>query len=205
MQLFAGRYWLLSERIGGQNSLVQFASNQSGGFAQYAIKFFFDQAAFNAEAAVHAHVHLREIAPRRIDEVNGLAELDVPAGLVPEHAAASDDVLALAGCVYPPFLVTERGMPLEDTALWLSEGPQQAAALAFLQDVARLLEQVHAEGYVHCRVGPRTVLLLLQSQAWRLCGFRDMRAIGTLPSLRACLPPQLFRSTLAALHSHLHV
>ena len=215
--LFASKFRLLPERVSTADScassLVQFASDSHGGYFHFALRFFFDSAAFDAEVAAYARPQLAAVLPqlrgtfpahceaspaaahsgtyrseiepsapdasRRADDSGASADRHSGRGASSDASWQHTTSHAAALVRYPPFLVTERAMPLAE---WQAAG-RPALVLAMFQDVARLLAAVHANGRVHTRVSPRSVLLLLQTQAWRLCSFRSAQLAGAAPSV----------------------
>jgi serine/threonine protein kinase len=101
------------------------------------------------------------------------------------YAASSNSDSAVRthdGYVFPPFLVMERGMTLAE---WIGEPRPSLAVLSLFSEVANLLKQVHAANYAHRDLKPDNVLLLLQTQAWRLIDFGIAAPLGTLaPDMR---------------------
>ena len=75
---------------------------------------------------------------------------------------------ARSGYVFPPFLVMERGMTLAE---WVQQRRDALAVLSMFKDCAALLATLHAAGHVHRDLKPDNVLLMLQTQAWRLIDF----------------------------------
>lgn len=83
---------------------LQFARDQSGGFQQFAIKFFLDSKDFGLEEAMYAQPELRKVLPNLID---ARAQRD------PSSIATAK---SRHGYVFPPFLVLERGLSLAECA-----------------------------------------------------------------------------------------
>ena len=77
-------------------------------------------------------------------------------------------VRARSGYVFPPFLVMERGMTLAE---WLQAPRDSLAVLGMFNSCAALLATLHAAGQVHRDLKPDNVLLMLQTQNWRLIDF----------------------------------
>jgi serine/threonine protein kinase len=98
---------------------------------------------------------------------------------LPNLYASHDNVDSMLrgpqGFVFPPFLVTERGQPLTE---WLQGPRDNLLLLAMVRDLAELLAALHAAGHVHRDVKPDNVLLMLQTQAWRLIDFGISAPIG---------------------------
>lgn len=205
--LFMRRFRLLPQRRvpsrAAPASVVQFASDARGSVFNYALRFFLDSAAYDAEVAAYAVPQLASVmapmdgnfpchceAVPASDQASaqhrraGAAERGPNSafgslclrsgGLSTSSAASQDEARSSTLIYYPPLLVTERAVPLAE---WRPEGGQ-AHVLAMFQDVARLLSTVHAAGRVHGRLNAHAVLLLLQTQAWRLCDFRTATLAG---------------------------
>jgi serine/threonine protein kinase len=71
----------------------------------------------------------------------------------------------------------ERGMTLAE---WVWEPRAGLAVLSMFSEVANLLAQVHAANYAHRDLKPDNVLLMLQTQTWRLIDFGIAAPFGTL-------------------------
>ena len=67
--------------------------------------------------------------------------------------------------VFPPFLVTDRGITLLQ---WAESFRSPSAVLAMVAEVAELLGTMHRGGIVHRDVKPANLLLILRTQHWRL-------------------------------------
>ena len=95
-------------------------------------------------------------------------------------ASANSDgaVRARSGYVFPPFFVTERGITLAE---WVQQGRDALAVLGMCKEVAELLATLHAAGQVHRDIKPDNVLLMLQTQTWRLIDFGIAAAAGVPP------------------------
>jgi serine/threonine protein kinase len=82
------------------------------------------------------------------------------------------------GFKLPPFMIVERGCSLSDRQ---AASPLAfAAAVHMMYEIARLLQFVHGAGRVHRDVCPDNVLLMVQSQAWRLSDFGVSTPLGAL-------------------------
>ena len=94
-------------------------------------------------------------------------------------SAANGDgaVRARSGFAFPPFLVMERGMTLAE---WVQAPRDALAVLSMFKDCAALLATLHAAGHVHRDLKPDNVLLMLQTQAWRLIDFGIAAPAGAL-------------------------
>ena len=93
-------------------------------------------------------------------------------------------VRARSGYVFPPFLVMERGMTLAE---WLQAPRDSLAVLSMFKDCAALLATLHAAGHVHRDLKPDNVLLMLQTQAWRLIDFGIAAPAGALRLAAHCV------------------
>lgn len=85
------------------------------------------------------------------------------------------------GTLYP-YLVYERGLPAPEWQLRDRTGNE---VLAFVEALADLLAQVHAQGLVHGHVEPGNVHLM-HSKGWRLL---DVGCAVPCGVLRCCLCP----------------
>ena len=99
--------------------------------------------------------------------------------IVPELFAGSENgdsqCRARNGYVFPPFLVMERGMTLAE---WVQQEPEALSVLSMFKACAALLARLHAAGQVHRDIKPDNVLLMLQTQAWRLIDFGIAAPVG---------------------------
>jgi serine/threonine protein kinase len=118
------------------------------------------------------------------EEEHRMYEVAAVKPTLPQLYASSNNIDGIAqtldGYVFPPFLVMERGMTLAE---WITSPRSSLAVLSLFSDVARLLAQVHAANYVHRDLKPDNLLLMLQSQAWRLIDFGIAAPIGVLSKL----------------------
>jgi serine/threonine protein kinase len=165
---FAGRYLLLQERAGGSQAVIAFARDRDGGFFQYAIKFFRHIEDFEAESELYRNPQLRKALPQVFhggDNANGA--LKSPGGFV-----------------FPPFLVLERGAPLPT---WRKEHRSFPSVLNMFHDLAMQLDRVHQADYVHLDLKPDNVLLMLQTQVWKLIDFGISKRIGALHTSQTLL------------------
>jgi hypothetical protein len=111
--------------------------------------------------------------------------------VLPELYASSDnaagELRGPEGFVFPPFLVTERGQPLKE---WLKVPRDNLLLLAMIRDIAELLTTLHAGGHVHRDIKPDNILLMLQTQVWRLIDFGISAPCGApLPSVVVATSP----------------
>jgi serine/threonine protein kinase len=99
--------------------------------------------------------------------------------VLPQLFASSDNAdkaVSFQGAfVFPPFLVMERGITL---AKWLQEPRSSLAVLSMFSDFAALLAIVHAANYAHRDLKPDNMLLMMQTQAWKLIDFGIAARIG---------------------------
>jgi hypothetical protein len=152
-----------------------------------AIKFFFDKDEFDAEAAATGvqvrwecmHIMLVCRVPRdagrRMQELRAvmpelrllkphrrsLGALPAPLG---EHPWLLPAPLGEHPWL-PPGIVSEKGEPLDD---YVARLPGCCCALAALLAVARVVESVHAAGWVHRDLKPTNALLLPAQACWAL-------------------------------------
>jgi eukaryotic-like serine/threonine-protein kinase len=71
---------------------------------------------------------------------------------------------------------------------WLETPREFPGVLGMLSDLAAHLATLHGTGHVHRDLKPENVLLMLQTQAWKLIDFGIAAPAGALPapcSLRA--------------------
>ena len=158
-ELFDGRFLLMNERVEGGQALVSFAREASGTFAQYAIKFFFKRADFESETALYSHPELRRTLPTAVRA----------------NANEGGALRSRGGLPFPPYLVLARGMTL---LTWNAEERGFGAVMSMFESLVELLAVLHAAGFVHRDLKPDNVLLLLDSQRWRLLDFGIMAAAG---------------------------
>jgi serine/threonine protein kinase len=98
---------------------------------------------------------------------------------LPDLFYASDNadgaIRSRAGFPFPPFIIMERGITL---AKWLQSPRDSLAILSMFKECAELLEKLHAAGQAHRDLKPDNILLMLQTQAWRLIDFGIAAPIG---------------------------
>jgi hypothetical protein len=165
-QPFAGRYLLLQERASGGQAVIAFARDRDGGFFQYAIKFFRRLEDFEVESEFYCNPRIRKALPQVF------------------HGGDNADkaLRSPGGFVFPPFLVLERGAPLP---MWMQEPRSFPSVLNMFHDLAMQLERLHSADYVHCDFKPDNVLLMLQTQVWKLIDLGISKCIGELFQLQS--------------------
>ena len=98
---------------------------------------------------------------------------------LPELILANDnargDVQSHSGYTFPPFLVMDRGITLDQ---WLEVPRSPGAVLVMATEVAELLATLHAGGTVHRDIKPGNLLLVLRTQKWRLLDFGIAAPVG---------------------------
>ena len=77
---------------------LQFARGGDGGFAQYAIKFFFQLKDFDREVQMYAKPGIQQVLPKMVQR------------------AEQGSVTSIDGVPLPPFIVMERGSTLSECA-----------------------------------------------------------------------------------------
>lgn len=165
-QPFAGRFRLLADaqHVHGAQALVAFAREPAPSYAQCAIKLFVSRNAFDTETSLYRHAALRAVLPTAI-----------------AASANADGAVRLSdGAPAPPFLVTARGVTLRQ---WVAGDRGYGDLVDLLESLVELLAALHAAGYVHRDLKQDNILLLLDSQVWRLLDCGIMAAAGAL------LPP----------------
>jgi hypothetical protein len=158
-QPFAGRYVLLQDQAVGGQAVIAFARDEGGNFFQYAVKFFRSREDFETEAQLYQHPVIRKTLPQVF------------------HASENADgaLESPGGFVFPPFLVLERGAPLRS---WLKEPRTIPSVLTMFYEVALQLKRVHHAQYVHRDLKPDNVLLMLQTQTWKLIDYGIAKPTG---------------------------
>jgi serine/threonine protein kinase len=96
---------------------------------------------------------------------------------------AAGAVRSRSGYTFPPFLVLERGTTLRQ---WLQEDRNFFEVTTMVEALARLLDSLHAAGYVHRDVKPDNVVLLMQSTKWRMLDLGICARIGVQLVLTHC-------------------
>ena len=81
-----------------------------------------------------------------------------------------------SGLLLPPAIVMERG---EDLRSWCGYQRTAGELLTAFEGAVRRLHDLHAAGWVHCRLQPGHVLWLPGSGSWRLVGTSKALASGT--------------------------
>jgi serine/threonine protein kinase len=133
-------------------------------------RFFHSLKAYNRESGIVAHPRLRTAVPPVFQATENL-----------DPKAAEGILEAPNGYKFPPFIIMERGCSLAD---WQQRQPLTfASAINMMYEVARLLQTVHGVGRAHRDVQPENVMLMAQSQAWKLSDFGVAASIGVLPAL----------------------
>jgi serine/threonine protein kinase len=122
-------------------------------------RFFNSVEDFERESAIYNDHDLRRVLPAIMHATTNL-----------NGAVASP-----SGYHFPPFLVIERGTSLGD---WMQEERSFGAVLNMLDEISRLLAVLHGAGRVHRDLKPGNVLLLLQTQVWRLIDFGISASTG---------------------------
>jgi serine/threonine protein kinase len=112
---------------------------------------------------------------------------------LPPLFAASDNADGSArasnGYLFPPYLAMERGVTLAE---WLKDPRSSLQVLSMFNDCAMLLAAVHAANFAHRDLKPENVLIMLQTQAWRLIDFGIASPVGTIYPLFIGLPDATF-------------
>jgi hypothetical protein len=132
---------------------------------------------------------------RQVDYEVEVRMFNIPGVLptLPKLYASSDNTAGRLrgpeGFVFPPFLVTERGQSLQE---WLQVSRDNLLLLAMIRDVAELLATLHAGGHVHRDIKPDNILLMLQTQVWRLIDFGISGPCGTPQNAFLCQFTVLF-------------
>jgi serine/threonine protein kinase len=174
-QLLFGKYVVLGscERRSGGQGCVQFVHDANVPTLSYAIKFFFNTAAFETERTLYSWSELGNVmaATHEIgDNADG------------RHTAPG-------GYRFPPYIVIERGEPLDE---WMRRlrpvhgNLEITAAFQALLDVAQRLLAVHDAGYVHGDLKPSNILWLAQPHAWTLIDFGSAALTGECFMSFAC-------------------
>jgi serine/threonine protein kinase len=97
-------------------------------------------------------------------------------GLLPE--TLHQTIPLSAGYVYPPFMVLERGTTLTE---WMKTPRAFPGILGLMHDVATHIAMLHETGHCHRDLKPDNVLLMMQSQVWKLIDFGIAAPIGAPP------------------------
>jgi hypothetical protein len=163
-----GKYALLSsaKRRGGGQGRVQFVANATTAM-HYAVKFFFNAEAFERERMLYNDPVLRGMMPathEMCDNADG------------RHADAG-------GHCFPPFIVIERGEPLNEwsSRMRTAAGDGQLEMVSVFQtlcNVSRRLLMLHDAGYVHRDLKPSNLLWLPRLHAWTLIDFGSTARAG---------------------------
>jgi serine/threonine protein kinase len=74
-------------------------------------------------------------------------------------------------------MVLDRGLPLDQ---WIKSKRSPNAVLAMAAEVLELLSVLHRAGAVHRDIKPSNLLLMLQTQEWRLLDFGIAETVGVL-------------------------
>jgi hypothetical protein len=160
-KLLFGKYTLLSsfDRRGGGQGRIQFVADAALA-SPFAVKFFFNAEAFERERALYNDSVLRGMMPATheiCDNADG------------RHTGAG-------GYVFPPFIVIERGEPLDEWSdrmrFAAPDGKiEMISVVQTLINVSRRLLMLHEAGYVHRDVKPSNLLWLTRLHAWTLIDF----------------------------------
>lgn len=142
-------------------------------------RFFHTYKDWERESKAAAHPRLRKLLP--------------PVSLVAENLDEATGILeAPNGYKFPSFIVMERGCSLAD---WQQRQPLSiAAAISMVYEIATLLTTLHRVGRAHRDVQPDNILLMVQTQAWKLSDFAVAGTIGACSpatSFAPCLLPPL--------------
>lgn len=128
---------------------------------EYAIKFFLNRASFEREEALYLREDLRRMMPAVKD-------------IVANHDGSICD---MAGRVFPPAIVIERGEPLDEWALRIE--PDFPTILTVLCHILARLQQLHSVGIAHRDIKPGNVLWRPKHHSWTLIDFGCAAEIGT--------------------------
>jgi Protein kinase domain len=168
-QLLFGRYVILGSferRVGGQGC-VQFVQDTLRPTVTRAVKFFLNEDAFARERALYEDARLRAMM---------VATHEIGTGAEGRQKAPD-------GEGFPPFIILERGEPLDEWSDRMrrltSDGMLDLLKVyQALASIARRLLMLHDVGFVHRDLKPSNVLWVTCTHEWTLIDFGSSAQAG---------------------------
>jgi hypothetical protein len=134
-----------------------------------ACRFFSERADFDSEVALYRDPVLEQVLPK----------------LLIANGNEGGAMRSRSGFVFPPYIVTERGVTACD---WMKACRSYFDIASMIEHLAQLLHTLHASGRVHRDVKPLNVLHLSLSMQWRLIDLGIAASTGALPPAQTAVP-----------------